>query len=220
MAVGKPGADERRRFSPYGKLAMITAVLAVGLLWWGALARHNTAALPGALIIAGLLLGGAGDVILSGLLPIRQPIIPGMAAFSLGHLAYAGAILAFWQPGQNPTAVQAAAALALCAALVFLGWRRWISPSRAVSARTRIATLAYGLLLFSVTVLSLLFAVGQGHLWVLFAGLLLFLISDMLLVSDLLDLHRFPLIGDMIWIIYSSGQLLIACAIGAGAAAM
>jgi len=208
MVIGKARPDRWRRFSPVGKVVMMLSALAVALVGWTAITPRaaDGAAIPW--IAAGLLLGLLGDVTLAGLLPFENPKVPGIAAFGLGHISYLVALIIL-ASGSSVPPLLPWGALAAAAAVEALAWWTFVRPSGA-SGSVRVGTLVYGMLLFGVTAFA-------GALWlqgaapgVLPLGLVLFLASDLLWISEMIELWRFPYIGDVIWIIYSSGQLLIA----------
>jgi hypothetical protein len=55
-------------------------------------------------------------------------------------------------------------------------------------------------------------------MWILSVGLVLFTLSDITLAQILIRKAGFPYIRDIVWIVYSSAQTIIAFSIGAALA--
>ncbi len=214
--IGKAKPDEYRRFSPVGKIVMMLAAITVALIGWLAFAADGPAAHFAPWIALGLAFGLLGDITLAGLLPFKKPLVPGMIAFALGHICYAvGIIIVGSLLGADKPDLTLALGLA-GVALGLIAWWLVVRPSK-VSRTTRCGALIYGLLLFGVTALALALTLSTGRMGILAAGLALFLISDLLLISEITEFFRFRLMGDVIWVIYSTGQLLIGFAVLAAA---
>jgi len=212
MIVGKTREDGQRRLPKAAKFTMVGAVLAVGIILWLALARGTGAAEYARWIVLGLVLGAAGDVILAGVLPLSHPFYPGGAAFALGHIAYLLAIVFLRQTliiGGWLTLVAIIFPALLLAALV---WEFAIrNPGGRRSLNT--GTLFYEGLLTVVTALGIGFSIQTGTVTLLGIGLGLFWLSDLLLLRAEVRGKGFPLVRDVVWILYSSGQMLIGLSI-------
>lgn len=161
-------------------------------------------------IAIGMTFGFVGDLCMARALPLRQPVLAGMAAFALDHLACIaaffalaealGAALPFW-----PVALAWAAGALLWFVVV---WQ----PATARSMLHR-AALPYSLLLASTAGLSTGAALTfSGGAALIALGAALFLLSDLLLAAELFNGRtRFgPLAsGDAVWLLYGPGQMLI-----------
>lgn len=159
---------------------------------------------------AGLALGAAGDLCLS--LKGQRPFLVGMAAFGLGHLAYAAALLLRTRE-LGPDGLDAAemAALMLLAALV-VSTEAWLAPRTGV---LRWPVRAYIVLIALMGAAAIALPQHDGR-DVLRLGATLFLASDLMLairmfVTD--DDARQRLLALALWPTYWLGQALI----GAGA---
>lgn len=160
----------------------------------------------GRLVVAGLVLGAIGDVLL---LP-RSPVAftAGLGSFLLGHLAYAAA---FIERGVSPGWLLASASLFVAPALASWAWLRDHLPG---PMRTPVR--AY------VAVISAMVACAFGT-WGyagnadLLAGALLFAASDLSVARD-----RFvaPGLANRLWgaPAYFAGQVLIALGAATGGA--
>jgi hypothetical protein len=210
MALGKTTQNRWRRLARPAKLVMIGCTLGSAALWWIGVAMASPAASRYAPWIAGGLVAGAlGDLILADVLPFREPVIPGMVAFAAGHLFYLAAILSEgrflpWQP---------LSFLILGGALLgaMLLWRLLVYNPRE-SRPLNAGSLIYTMLLVGITALA-----NLSGLVSLGAGMILFGVSDVLLSQSLIRHRGFPLIHDVVWILYSAGQMLIAFSIAEAA---
>ncbi len=208
MVVGRHDPTPERRFARWGKLIMIACFVAVAAISLSKV-PGGTARLAAWLVLVGLMLGGTGDIILADLTPLRHPLPAGMGVFALGHVAYAAAIIVLsgvigWRPGLTT-------GLVLASWIVpGLSWYAVIRGSTAVSRRVQIGILVYALLLFGVMSAAWALAASNASATLLALGLTVFVLSDVLLVLDIADVWRFPLIGDVVWIIYAAGQAMIA----------
>lgn len=148
---------------------------------------------PGA-IVAGLALGALGDLFLSR--PGQGAFLAGMAAFALGHLAYAAQ---FWTTGGAPSALWA-----IVLGLLVLSTEGWLAPrTGALRWPVRAYALIIGLMAFAAT--------GHGLTWAV-VGAFLFLLSDLLLSFDLFLLPQGrarPVLRRTLWAAYWGGQALI-----------
>lgn len=211
MVLGTPSEDRSRRLARPAKLVMIGATLAVGGLWLNAATRTEASRFA-YLIMLGLTACAIGDVVLAGFLPIRQPEIPAMAVFGIGHGLYLAAILTLRAAtGAHPDGRLAGALLAGAAAAA-AGWAllvRYPDGSRALNA----GSLVYGMLLFIATAAGAELAVRACQMSILAVGMGLFAASDLLLARYLVRKAGFPYVRDVVWILYSAGQVAIAFSI-------
>lgn len=155
----------------------------------------------GAAILAALLLGLVGDVLL--LSDRSTPFLAGLGAFLLSHGCYAAA---FWQAGVSPRAVAIGALLALP---VGLGILRWLWPH--LGARFRGPVLAYVLTILAMCTLAGGGAAQHGR-WGLLAAALVFAASDIAVARE-----RFVAPGfvNRAWGLpaYYAAQLGFACSV-------
>lgn len=217
MVRGHPNEDRSRRLARPAKLVMIAAALGLGLLWLS-VASGSTAALYANLIFLGLLAGAVGDIFLADMIPVKRPEIGGMIAFGIGHLLYFAAILAAAAALDARTSQVVLSAIAGGA----LGIGVWAGLVRnpGGSRTLNVGSLVYGILLVGVAAAALALWWGTGTMVSLAVGMVLFAISDMMLAQYLIRQRGFPSIRDVVWIIYSSAQVIIAFSIGAAVLAM
>ncbi len=206
MALGKPHAENTRRMPTWTRMASSLALVVAAWLWaWTA--RTTVVANTGWLIAVGMTLGFIGDLCMAHLVPLPEPVLGGMAAFGLGHIAYIGAFLTLGsQPSFSSPALRWSAWL-IWLGLGALGWYVvvWRGSRRSVLHK---AALPYALLLATTTGIATGLAL-TGGLWAFAVGAALFLLSDLILAAQLFNNARFPLISDVVWLLYGPGQMLI-----------
>lgn len=147
-------------------------------------------------VVVALGLGALGDFCLSR--PGERAFLAGMAAFGLGHLAYA--VWAF-----HPGGLQRVWWLALPVVLLALSTEVWLAP--------RLGALRMPVRGYVVLITLMALAVLTQSVALITAGAICFLVSDALLALDLFVLkrpwpHR-PALQRLLWGAYWGGQALI-----------
>lgn len=168
----------------------------------GALALAGWAAGAPSWIVAGLVLGAAGDFALSR--PGTRWFLTGMAAFAAGHLAYVAAFLALGAEMPGPVGW----GLLLVVAGLVLSTEVWLAPH---TAALRGPVRGYALVIGAMAAAVLLVPPGPGH-DLMRAGAALFLASDVVLALRLFRLRdgRAQLLASRaLWPMYWGGQALI-----------
>ena len=203
-------------YSAIGRLGSSLVLVAAGWCWFANFRLTSLAAYAG-LVALGMSLGALGDFFNAGLLqsliPLPNPVLGGIAAFGLGHLAYIrGCFDARRRAGLRLGSRWWAAVLAwqLVAAV---SWY-WIVLSTAnESLRVLVwPALAYSLLLAGTAGVATGLAVQDRRFAILAVGSALFLISDLVLAWGMFR-GSFPFRTQAVWIPYSGGQMLIVYAI-------
>lgn len=199
---GRLGRMPRRR-------RMLSSLVLVAAGWSLAFfSRDTQAASFAALIALGMTLGFSGDLFMANLLPGPQPVLGGMAAFGLGHVAYiAAGVGASATYGLDAVAPRALA-WATWLAVGLVGW--YVAVMRG-ERRTLLHWMAlpYALLLSSTAGIATGLAI-QSRLFAAFAlGGALFLLSDLILAAGLFSGWHHPRRDDIIWLLYGPGQMLI-----------
>lgn len=209
MVIGKKDANERRRFNPFGKVAMMLCAITVSLIIWLDFTRGTEIESYARLITFGLIAGIVGDSILAKLLPFKHTLLPGMLAFAIGHLFYFFAIISAVRLLGISDFALFPLVLFVPSLLIVFGWYRVVRPVE-LGEKGKRGMLVYVLLLVAITMLAVYSAFMDPRLNAFAIGLTLFLLSDLLLIGDLTAFFRFRSIGDVVWIIYAAGQMLIA----------
>lgn len=209
FVFGKPDAPRLRRMPTWTRLASSLVLATAAWLWYALALAYPLPAAPWVLLLAlGMTAGLLGDLFMAGRLGVAQPVLGGIAAFGLGHLAYiaallgAGALAGLGAPGLRW------GAWALWLVFGAAGWYVVVWRGQTHTA-IHIAACGYVLLLASTAGVATGLAL-QSSLYVpVTFGAALFLLSDLLLAAELFNGMRFPLLGDLIWLTYGPAQALI-----------
>lgn len=213
---GAVNAERTRRMPTWTRIASSLTLVVAAWSWsiftWSA--SVHTLSL---LLAIGMTLGCLGDVFLAKLLPMPQPVLGGMAAFGLGHIAYITGLLLFGkQRGLDVSGSRWGAWLAW----LLIGLAGWYIVVYCGSKATVLhrAALPYALLLASTAGVATGLALQAPVFIPLAIGAALFLLSDLILAAELFNGLRFPLIGDLIWLTYGPAQALIVYSVASALA--
>jgi YhhN family len=210
LALGG-GGDVTERMPEWTRMASSLTLVGLGWSWFGFGRGGPTARFAG-LLAAGMTLGFIGDLVLSGLLPGGEHVLAGIAAFGLGHVLYITAGIGWGD--RHGVADPRARRTALAVWLVVGAVAWYVVVFRGQDATVlHWAALGYALLLAATAGVATGLAV-QCRLFVPFAvGAALFLASDLILAAQLFNDVSFAHIGDIIWLTYGPGQMLIVNAV-------
>jgi YhhN-like protein len=209
---GKLHAQGTRRMPTWTRLASSMTLLLAAWSWY--LFTQDTSLSTFSLLIAiGMSLGCIGDLLLAELFPFPQPVLGGMAAFGLGHIAYIAALLLV---GNQLHLTAPAARFGAWSAWVLIGLLGWYFLVLRGHTPTLLhwAALPYALLLASTAGFATSLALQDSTFLLLALGAALFLLSDLILAAQLFNNLQFPLIGDVIWLTYGPAQMLIVYTLG------
>jgi hypothetical protein len=211
FALGRPNEDRTRRMPAWTRLGSSLALVVAAWSWYGFTVGTAVSALSLCLAI-GMTLGCLGDLFLAEIVPLPQPVLGGIAAFGLGHIAYITGLLLFanQQRLDNPGPRWGAWIAWLLIGLA--GWYVIVFRGSKPTLLHR-AALPYALLLASTAGVATGLAVQAPIFTPLAIGAALFLASDLILAAQLFNHLRFPLIGDVIWLTYGPAQALIVYAV-------
>jgi hypothetical protein len=203
----------RTRIPTWARMASSLTLVAAAWSWYG-LVCGGTAARFGLLLAIGMMLGFIGDLALAGLLPVAEATLVGMGAFGLGHIAYIAAMVLFGN--QHGLAAPAPRYEALATWLVIgaIGWAAVALPSSQPAA-LRMAALPYTLLLASTVGFAMGLALQAAIFISLAVGAGLFFLSDLVVAAEMFRDLKFQGVGDLIWLTYGPGQMLIVFAVPA-----
>jgi hypothetical protein len=176
--------------------------------WSWSLGARGDCRLFSALIALGMTFGLAGDLLLADLVPAPTPVPAGMAAFSLGHVAYIIAILVLGRRARVEAPFRRWGSLACCLAVGLVAWFVIVSPSQA-PVELRGAALGYTLLLATTAGTASGLALQTSEFTPLALGGCLFLVSDLILAGQLFGRFQFHLLNAAVWLTYGPAQMLI-----------
>lgn len=203
-------------------LRMGSSLVLVATGWWAwHLWRHTSVGRFAYWIALGMTLGTVGDFFNADLLPfipIRPPVLGGIAAFGLGHIAYiAGCIGLARQTGltSKPAMV-----------IGILGWQLfglvgWYYVAYLGDENRELLgpALGYTLLLAGTAGISSGLALQDAKLFPLALGGALFLLSDLILAMGMFG-EGVRNGTEAVWLTYSPGQMLIVFSILSAAAVL
>lgn len=200
---GKPHAEGRHRMPTLTRMGA-SAVL-VGFAW-AANVLFSPPQPLGVWLAVGMTFGFLGDLFMARILRWGTYPLMGIGAFGVGHIAY---IYGLWVSRVQLGLPAVMWVWALWLAVGLAGW--FLVVYRPAKARTLIhgVALPYALLLASTVASGHLLALSQPLFIPLTIGAFLFLLSDLLLAAELFNGLFFPLIGDVVWLLYSPAQALI-----------
>jgi hypothetical protein len=207
FAFGKPNEERTRRMPAWTRIGSSLALVAAAWGWYAFTFGTAVSAL-GLWLAIGMTLGCLGDLFLAGALALPQPVLGGIAAFGLGHLAY---ILGLLQFGTQQHLDAPGPRWGAWLVWLLIGLAGWYLVVFRGSRPTFLhgAALPYALLLASTAGVATGLAVQAPVFIPLAIGAALFLLSDLILAAQLFNHLRFPLIGDVIWLTYGPAQALI-----------
>lgn len=199
----------KRRMPRWTRLASsLTLVISAGL-WFavsGDFALHQLALW----FAIGMTLGFIGDLFMAQVFPMKNYVLGGIGSFGLGHIAYI--IGMFITANQLDIAYPRWNVLLIWWLIALIGWF-FVVYFRSQPTFLHVAALPYSILLASTAGVATGLYLENSAFSLIAIGAALFLLSDLILAADLFDRVDIPLIGDMVWLTYGSGQMLIVCAI-------
>jgi hypothetical protein len=196
---------QTHRMPTWARMASSLTLAAAAWAWWAHTRSDNAAAI---FITAGMTLGFIGDLFLAQLFPVgnhHHHILGGMGAFGLGHIAYISGLLRFGGQAGYPFRWDALIIWLLIGGAV---WYLVVYRNQEHTILHR-AALPYALLLASTTGVATGYALQTGDMIPMAVGAGLFLLSDLILAAQLFNGYHFRMIGDLIWLTYGPGQMLI-----------
>lgn len=207
------GGSETQRMPTWMRMASSITLVVAGWSWF--LLSRGVEIRPFSLTIAlGMTFGLLGDLILADLLPGGRSVPAGILAFGIGHVLYIVGILQFGnQQGLNAASPRWGA-LFVWLLLGVVGWYFMVYRGQDVTVLHWIA-LPYALLLAGTAGFATGLAIQSTLFMPLALGAALFLFSDLILAAELFNGLTFRSIGDVIWLTYGPGQMLIVYAVGA-----
>jgi len=215
FVCGKLDQERINRIPRANKILSSAILVVCALVWWLAGASGTPLAAYAALLFFGMAFSFLGDVIMARLLPLPQYVLFGMGAFGVAHVLYIAAYLRLGGVLGLQDSRARAAGLAVLLALAVVLWCTLIRSPQ-TPAVLNYGSLGYALLLAAMAGLAVSLALQEPRFVPLALGALLFLISDIFLGHRLFQGGTFLLVGDLVWITYIVGQLLIVFSTATG----
>lgn len=215
FAFGRLDEERVNRIPRTNKILSSAILVVCALIWWLAGAADTPLAAYAALLFFGMAFSFLGDVIMAQLLPLPQHVLFGMGAFGLAHVLYISGYLRLGSVLGLQDSRARAIGLAVLLLLAVVLWWTLIRSSQ-TDAALNYGSLGYALLLAAMAGLAVSLALQEPRFVLLAVGALLFLISDVFLGHRLFQGGTFLLVGDLVWMTYIVGQLLIVFSTAAG----
>lgn len=219
LLLGQSHDADQHRMPTWCRMASSLLLVVAGWTWFAATKGWRTERFA-LLLAVGMTLGFIGDLFNADLIPLGQanPVLGGIAAFALGHVAYiAGCVFAAKAAGVN-SAKACWASLVVWWAIALVCWY-FVAWQGAKSTELRWPALPYTLLLASTTGMATGLAIQDRRFGLLALGGVLFLISDLVLAFQLFQ-HPIYLGGDIVWLLYGPAQMLIIYSVAPARRAM
>lgn len=198
---GKYNTAETHKIPTPNRMLSSAVLVSAGWLW--SLSHGGNLAL---FIALGMTFGFLGDLFMAGLI-IKgdKSVLGGMSAFGLGHVFYIIGIL-----GTNLANIPVWIIFLVIAAML---WYAIVYRTAKQVSILHYAALPYALLLASTPGFAGGVALSNSAFILMAIGAILFLISDLILATQLFNGVHFKGIGDVVWLTYGPAQMLIVYAI-------
>ena len=235
MILGNQSGGHAAAAATWARMGSSLVLVATGWVAF-ALWRKSDAGRFSLWIAVGMTLGAIGDFFNAGLLnfiPLPDPVLGGIAAFGLGHIAYIVGCVGLGRRMNwlttSPTASSndelhaplsgetrtSSLARRACIASAIIGWQLvglvgWYLVAYCGSKNHDLVwpALPYSLLLAGTAGVASGLAVADRRFLPLAAGAALFLASDLILAFELFR-GNFPYQSEAVWLTYGPGQMLI-----------
>jgi len=204
---GKLNDEKTRRMPTWTRMTSSLTLVVIAWLWW-IFTRDSVYGPLAQLLAIGMTFGFLGDIFMAQLIPIKNYVLGGIASFGVGHIAYIwGLIYASNQFDLTDTLIQA---ITLFTWLIFalILWHVIVYQGSQKSFLHK-ASLPYALLLASTAGLAMGLALQHPAFILITIGAGLFLLSDLILATELFNGAKWAYIGDVVWLTYGPGQMLI-----------
>ena len=211
FAFGPTSIDRTRRMPTWTRMGSSLILVVIAWLWY-AFTRQSPVGTYALLIAVGMSCGCLGDLFLASVIPLSEPVLGGMLAFGLGHVAYLVATIFLGNHFRLGAPLPRFSMLTVWLLIGLAGW--YVVILRGHKPGTlHWAALPYALLLASVAGLFSGLALQSTAFLPAALGAALFLVSDLILANQLFNGRTFPLVGDIVWLTYGPGQALIVASV-------
>ena len=181
-------------------------ILVVAAWMWFAISQGTPIDVFAGWVATGMTFGFLGDIFMAKILNLEPHILFGMLAFGIGHIMY---IIGTWMvalPHNLP--FPDLPTLVVWWLIAILAWYLVVYRNSDKSLLIYLA-LPYALLLASTVGFTMSLTWLDPTFTLVTIGAILFLISDLLLATQLFKNVHFKSIGDVVWLLYGPAQMLI-----------
>ncbi|MEM9950029.1 MAG: lysoplasmalogenase [Chloroflexota bacterium] len=199
--------EEENRRMPLTTRLLSSFVLVIAGWTWFAIGQGTSVASLALWIAIGMTLGFLGDVFMAQVFTVEPYVLYGMGAFGIGHVAYIIGMMTVLQH-HSIELVIVVLVFGLWWAIASILWYYVVFKRSKPSLLVYIA-LPYALLLASTVAVAMLLTLSNQTYALIWIGAILFLVSDLILAGQLFARLHFRQIGDVVWLLYGPGQMLI-----------
>lgn len=191
----------------------------VGAAWmWFLGFSRSPAATTVALFAVGMILGTIGDFFngnaLQDLIPLRDPVLGGIASFALGHICYISGGLRVARRLDFRSRAKFWGPIVFWQLFALVAWYLVVFQSTKGAPAVLVwAALPYSMLLAGLTGLASSLALADRRFILLALGGILFLASDLILAFEMFR-GTFPHATHAVWLTYGPAQMLIVFSLG------
>jgi len=209
--LGELNDEGSRRMPTWTRMTSSLTLVVISWLWW--IFTHDTQYETLALTFAiGMTFGWLGDLFMAKLIPLKNHVLGGIASFGLGHIAYIFGLAHASNYFHLTDRLLQAITLITWLILALMLWYIIVYRDSEKSFLHK-ASLPYALLLASTTGLAMGLALQHPAFMLITIGAGLFLFSDLILATELFNGANWKYIGDVVWLTYGPGQMLIVLGI-------
>lgn len=205
MLFGKLNAARTHRMPRWTRLGSSFVLVLAAWLWF-VIARGTPLGVLSTGVAIGMTLCFVGDVFMAQVDRERRYLLYGMLTFAFGQVAYIVGMLLVALPHNIPYPTLTVYPIWWLIGLV--GWWLCVFRGRDRSAVVYVALL-YSLLLATTAAFASNLTLLDITFVLVAIGATLFLLSDVVLSLQLFRELHFDHIGDVVWLLYGSGQMLI-----------
>lgn len=204
---GNLNAVQTRKMPTWTRMTSSFALVVFAWLWWLFVQNTPYTTISFAFAI-GMTFGFLGDLFMAQLIPVKDHVLGGIGSFGLGHIAY---IIGLLSAGNTFNLSDSTIQLSTWIIWLIIGFILWYWIVYRGSDKTFLhkAALPYALLLASTTGVAMGLAIQQSAFIPITIGAGLFLLSDLILATELFNGANWRYIGDVVWLTYGPGQMLI-----------
>lgn len=226
--IGEMNAEGTRRMPTWTRMTASFVLVIAGFIWVAfveasdvlagghpaQVASRGEMTMLAGLMAFGMVFGFFGDLFMAQIVvKSKQYIVYGMVSFGLGHVLYIVGLVHFGQVTGYLENSTLTGSLVVWGIIALVMWWLVIYAPAKERGLLHVLALPYALLLAGTTAVATALALETLEFVPIALGALAFLISDLILATQLFNNAKFPYIGDVVWFTYSPGQALIVLTI-------